>query len=341
MTRLGIFLGAVGLLAAVVLPGPAFAAEAANPLALCWAPDALAADPSERAVRKLAGQPDTPRIKRALAPFSPIQDGLAGSIRRVKLRGDRKLIALTFDLCEENGAVTGYDGAIVDTLRASNVKATFFAGGKWLLDHDERAQQLISDPLFEVGNHSWSHANVRRLDASAAIAEIRYVQSAYEAVHGELAERQCLLAQPAALSHVPQRMGLYRFPYGACNAKALQSVAAEGLLAIQWDVSMADPVLKQTGDKIVKTVLAKVRPGSIIIGHANGRGAHTNDALSVLIPKLKALGYEFVTVSELLAAGEPEITQECYDEKPGDVNRYDRPKAATPAPAVLARPGSG
>ena len=62
----------------------------------------------------------------------------------------------------------------------------------------------------------------------------------------------------------------------------------------------------------------------------------------MLIPELKKRGFEFVTVSELLAAGEPEIAQECYDNKPGDVNRYDKLKAATGAEtAVPAAPGSG
>src|SRR5690606_216415 len=54
-----------------------------------------------------------------------------------------------------------------------------------------------------------------------------------------------------------------------------------------------------------------------------GRGWHTAEALPIAIPKLKAKGFEFVTVSELIALGEPVITSECYDRKPGDTNRYD------------------
>ena len=75
---------------------------------------------------------------------------LRGSIRSVELPPGEKLIALTFDLCEENGYVSGYDGRVVDLLRAQGIKATFFAGGKWMETHPERAQQLIADPLFEI-----------------------------------------------------------------------------------------------------------------------------------------------------------------------------------------------
>ena len=53
-----------------------------------------------------------------LAPATPVPPALRGSIRGVELPPDKKLIALTFDLCEENGYVSGYDGRIVDLLRA-------------------------------------------------------------------------------------------------------------------------------------------------------------------------------------------------------------------------------
>jgi hypothetical protein len=74
---------------------------------------------------------------------------------------------------------------------------------------------------------------------------------------------------------------------------------------------------------LVRDVLAAVHPGSIVLFHANGRGWHTQSALPAIVEGLKAQGYQFVTVSELLAAGEPVVTNVCYDGKPGDTNRYD------------------
>jgi peptidoglycan/xylan/chitin deacetylase (PgdA/CDA1 family) len=71
----------------------------------------------------------------------------------VILSPDKRLLALTFDPCETSGEVAGYDGAIIDYLRAHRVKATFFAGGRWMASHSERTQRLLSDPLFEVGTH--------------------------------------------------------------------------------------------------------------------------------------------------------------------------------------------
>ena len=89
---------------------------------------------------------------------------------------------------------------------------------------------------------------------------------------------------------------------------------------------------------IAEQIIRHVKPGSIIIGHANGRGWHTAEALPLVIPKLKALGYQFVTVSELLAAGKPVITSTCYDSRPGDTARYDNLsalKSKTKAPSDL------
>ena len=70
-------------------------------------------------------------------------------------------------------------------------------------------------------------------------------------------------------------------------------------------------------------MVRQTKPGSIVISHANGRGYHTAEALPLAIPKLKAAGFEFVTISELLAAGKPVVEQRCYDSRPGDTDHYD------------------
>ena len=328
-----------GAAACLALLAGAANAGAGGLVSQCWAPADLAAKPGERTIVKLDGAPDTKPVVRAMQPADPAP--FAGSIRSVTIADGRKLIALTFDLCEAHGQISGYDGDIVDTLRSLGAKATFFAGGKWLLDHSERSQQLMADASFELGNHNWSHANERRVPPETTVREILRTQAAYELLRDQLGQNQCATRQTAAYSQIPQRIGLYRFPYGACNAEGLKAVAEQGLLEIQWDIAMADPVAAQSANMIVSEVMQKVHPGSIIIGHANGRGVHTNEALQILIPKLRARGYQFVTVSELLAAGKPVIAQECYNEKPGDLDRYDHPKDEVKASADPKALGDG
>lgn len=338
------------VLALCAMVNPSLAAEPRSLLQVCWSPTALAARPGEeRPVRRSPGS-NASIPGQHMANFTPVSPGLRGAIRRVELPASAgKLVALTFDLCEQPGEVAGYDGAIIDYLRANSVPATLFAGGKWLVTHIERARQLIADPGFEIANHGWAHRNLRLLDAKARKTEIQGPQIAYEWVRADLMRSQCVVgvgaAAPAA-RHVAPRLGLFRFPYGACNPAALADVADNGLLAIQWDVSTGDPSPGQSAQAIAHQMIERARPGSIIIAHANGRGYHTAEALRIAIPQLRARGFRFVTVSELLRAGRPVIEQRCYDARPGDTDRYDnllaarRPATSEPshaAPAAIPR----
>lgn len=315
------------------LPAPAQAGPGL--LEACFPPATLAAAPSERRPAKGIRRFDAPPPPRTLAPFAPIAPERRGAIRRVELPAGRKLIALTLDLCEQLGEVAGYDGAIIDYLRAHGIKATLFAGGKWMRSHPERTRQLMADPRFELANHAEAHRNLRLLAGSALAEEIAGPQRAYEAAREQLSQMQCVTGREAELAHVPRRMGLFRFPFGACSAAALAAVNDAGLLAIQWDLSTGDPSPTQSAAAIAAAMVSNVRPGSIIIAHANGRGHNTAAALPIAIPKLRAAGYELVTVSELIAAGKPVIANTCYDSRPGDTDRYDRL-----FPSIAARPHS-
>jgi peptidoglycan/xylan/chitin deacetylase (PgdA/CDA1 family) len=292
---------------------------------MCWPADSLAFKEGEDRIQlawrsALVGPPARTPIK-----TEPIPPAQRLAIRRVKLPRGVKLVALTFDLCEQPHEVSGYQGEIVDYLRKHKIRATFFAGGKWMLTHRDRAQQLMADPLFEIGNHTWEHRNLRLLTGLPLAKEILSAQTAYEQVREDLETKQCLSrdGRPAT-EGVPTRPTLFRFPFGACNAEALNAVGEMGLKAIQWDVSSGDPWTGQNPELMARTVQTAVKPGSIILFHANGRGWHTPSALPSIVQALKEKGYGFVTVSELLERGEPVYSAACYDTRPGDTDRYDK-----------------
>lgn len=254
------------------LPLPALADEAGGLRALCYAPTELAQRAGEKIPVRRQHAYDTPQPARQLAPYQPVPSTMRGAIRRVNLpKGAPKLIALTFDLCEQPGEIAGYDGAIFDYLRAHGIKATFFAGGKWLRSHAERSRQIMSDPLFEIASHSEAHRNLRSLSGTALQEEIAGPQRAFEALRSDFAAGQCVAQQQSLLGRVPQRMSLFRFPYGACNAQSLAAVADAGLLAIQWDLSTGDPSPAQSAKAIAQSMLSRAKAGSIVIMHANGR----------------------------------------------------------------------
>jgi peptidoglycan-N-acetylglucosamine deacetylase len=292
--------------------------------AACFAPEKLQAMSGEKYPVKGDRDFDKPAGGGvALAPVAAVPAAMRGSIRRVELPKGEKLVALTFDLCEQRGEVAGYDGDIFDYLRRENVHATLFAGGKWMRSHEARTQQLMTDPLFEIANHSETHRNLRLLGSADVTSEITGPQSAYVHARQRVAATQCAARAPEAVNEIPPRPVLFRFPFGACNAATMTAVNDAGLLAIQWDISAGDPDPHQTAPMIANALLHRVKPGSIIVAHGNGRGWNTAAALPLVIPKLKALGYSFVTVSELLARGKPVIADSCYDSHPGDTDRYD------------------
>ncbi|MGF6425121.1 polysaccharide deacetylase family protein [Bradyrhizobium elkanii] len=289
----------------------------------CWTAADLAARDGEDNIVKERLEPPLPQP--ASVDATSAGPSTPGSVRSVRLPPGKRLIALTFDLCEGVNEVAGYQGKIVDILRGHGVKATFFMSGKWMMTHRLRAQQLISDARFEVGNHTWEHRNLRLLSGAAAADEIRKADQAYDELRQELEGRKCAVPGREATTDAvaPKSMSLFRFPYGACDSKSLATVSQQGLVPIQWDVSSDDPDWKERPDAMTKRVLDNVHPGSIVLFHANGRGWYTDDALPDIISSLRKQGYDFVTVTELLKAGEPVISSSCYDQTVGDTDQYD------------------
>lgn len=314
-----------GLVTAAAAAGAGGTAAGRDVQAACFAPLALAAIPGEQVARKGDRSFSTPLSRKSpLLPADPVPQHLRGAIRSVELPPGLKLIALTFDLCEDNFEVAGYEGRIFETLRKESVKATLFAGGKWMRSHLERTRQLMSDPLFELANHAEAHRNLRLLKPDVLQDEILGPQRAYELIRMGLSETQCAASAPQVMQSIPPRLSLFRFPYGACNAESLNAVNDAGLIAIQWNVSTGDPSPGTSARSIVRAMTQNVKPGSILIAHANGRGWHTAEALPLAIAELKKQGFTFVTVSELIAAGKPVIAPTCYDSRPGDTDRYDK-----------------
>jgi peptidoglycan/xylan/chitin deacetylase (PgdA/CDA1 family) len=304
----------------------------------CWTPEQLAGSVQDKVSRRGLPADRTPppewALRAAEAALPPLDPGRRGSIRRVDPRDPKaRLIALTFDLCEQAGERAGYDASLVNALRAADVKATFFAGGKWLRTHPEQAMQLMADPLFEVGTHAWTHGNLRLIEGEAARDQILWAQAEYQVLRRALEERPCAAAGADAWRRIPAWPTLFRFPYGTCSTGSLELAAGLGLAAIQWNIVTGDPDKGRSAQAIALGVREGVKAsrGSIVVAHANGRGWHTAEALPLFVPPLRAQGYRFVTVSELLAAGQAVAADSCYELRPGDNARYD----------TLSKKGSG
>lgn len=253
------------------------------------------------------------------------------NIRGVELSSDDRAIALTFNLIERPGEVAGYDAAIVELLRERAVPATFFASGRWLLSHRERALQPMADPLFELGSLGFAHRNLAVADPAALQQDLLLAEATQRSLHAELAQRGCAAdaAVGQALHLVAPAPRLYRMPYGRCDdqRRALTAVAALDARTIQWSLVLDDIADNADSTQILHRAregLEQTGPGSILVAHADGRGRHTATALRELLLYLEQHSYEPVTVSELLRRGKPIQSSVCFEHQEGDNLAYDR-----------------
>jgi peptidoglycan/xylan/chitin deacetylase (PgdA/CDA1 family) len=197
--------------------------------------------------------------------------------------GDRSrpYITLTFDACQTADRPAGYDETIINILTETNTPATLFLSGLWIRRHPNQTQALAMNPLFELGNHAWSHSNFTQLTPEEMSAEIQRTQQIMQSFTGR---------QPT----------LFRFPFDVYTAEAVEVAGQHGLRVISGDVVSGDPDPNITTQAIVDQVTSQAKNGSIIIMHMNTRGWRTAEALPVIIEQLREEGYTFVTVSQLL-----------------------------------------
>ncbi|MBV9848411.1 MAG: polysaccharide deacetylase family protein [Armatimonadetes bacterium] len=204
---------------------------------------------------------------------------------RLITHGDRgrKQVALTFDACQTRKPA-GYDARLIRILRATHTPATLMLGGRWMETHPAATRSLAADPLFELGNHSYLHPHMTRLTPAGMRAEMQETQD----VMYRLTGKQGVLFRP---------------PYGEYDPALISVAARLGLHTLTWEVVTGDPDPHVSAKDIVRAVLERTRPGSIVIMHMNGRGWHTAEALPTVIAALHRRGYRFVTVSQALEPG--------------------------------------
>jgi peptidoglycan/xylan/chitin deacetylase (PgdA/CDA1 family) len=191
---------------------------------------------------------------------------------------NRRVVALTFD-----------DGPWYDTpqflnvLERAHVVATFFEIGEQISTYGQGGaieRRMLADGDM-VGDHTWSHPNVAGAGPFAA-SQISSTANAISAATGGF--RPCL----------------FRAPYGAVSGALISEARSMGFTTIQWNVDPTDWARPGT-DAIYQRVVSAVTPGSIVIQHdGGGDRSETLAALPREIATLKARGYSFVTVTQLL-----------------------------------------
>ncbi len=186
----------------------------------------------------------------------------------------RKEIALTFD----DGPHPGYTPQLLAVLKRYNVPATFFLVGEMA----ERSPELVRDELAQgdsIGNHTYHHVSLVKITPDEAAAEIRACDLVLQSITGKTAH-------------------LFRPPGGVYDSAVAREAAAQGYTTVLWTDDPGDyasPGIETIEKRTVKTA----HNGGILLLHDGIQ--QTVDALPTIIQTLRAEGYKFVTVDQMLA----------------------------------------
>ncbi len=204
-------------------------------------------------------------------PIGCLRKGPAVAYRHGPMR---KEVALSFD-----------DGpfpltrSFVQMLKANGAVATFFMIGRQVT---ARYQAVLHEELRDgdaLGDHTFGHVD---LVVSGGVRS--QLQSTIGAIRNVSGYRPCV----------------FRPPYGDYDDSIVESAASLGLATIMWQVDPADYTLPGVA-AIEQRVLTHVSPGSIVLSHdGGGPRFQTLAAYPHIIRALRARGYRFVTVPELL-----------------------------------------
>lgn len=199
-----------------------------------------------------------------------------GTVRELPIysveRSDNK-IAISFD-CAWG---TDYTDKLLEVLARENVHATFFMVQFWAEKYPEYVKK-IAEAGHEIGTHSATHSYMSKLSEEKIRQELSTSSAAIEAASGV-------------------RPDLFRAPFGDYNDRLIRTARDTGYYTIQWDVDSLDWKDLSAND-IAMRVISRVRSGSIILCHNNGK--HTAEALPVILDTLKNKGFTFVPIGELI-----------------------------------------
>lgn len=192
-----------------------------------------------------------------------------------------KVLALTFDACETR-TPSHFDEKILNYIVEQQLHVTIFISGKFAKRNQGQLSKLSQLDFVEIENHSLTHPqHLERLDA--------------DRVRKEVMENEQLL-----LEITNKKTKFFRFPAGNYDSKTLALVESWGYKVVHWTFPSGDPDRKLSATKLTNWVLAKARPGNILIFHINGRGYQTGIALPVIVESLQKRGYKFVKLEEML-----------------------------------------
>ncbi len=192
-----------------------------------------------------------------------------------RVETDQKRIALTID-----DGPTERTGAILSTLKELDIPATFFVCGNSLEDRPEDAKAIVQAG-HALGNHTYSHQ--------------RMVLVSYEFCKQEIEDTNRLIREAGYNGTIyfrpPNFKRLFVLPWYLHNAGITTVLAdVEPETALGFDAPSQD---------LAVYMVEHASGGSILLAHAM-YNENSLEAIRLAVPQLKAQGYTFITVDQLI-----------------------------------------
>ncbi|RQD75392.1 MAG: polysaccharide deacetylase family protein [Candidatus Syntrophonatronum acetioxidans] len=200
--------------------------------------------------------------------ISPVKENV---IYRVDT--DKNLISLTFDVVWSDE----YTKDLLKILERYRLKTTFFVTGKWIEKYPELTEEILKQG-HEIGNHTYSHANLKSLSEEEIREEIERVDK-------------------LLLEKFDYKSEFFRPPFGEYDDKVVDVAQNMGYYTVLWSIETGD-WLSPGVDKIIDKVVKRAHRGGIILMHnCYPQGIK---ALPAVIHAMKLKRFTITPVSELI-----------------------------------------
>ena len=208
-------------------------------------------------------------------------------------------LAITFD----DGPDPRWTPQILDILKEKNAPATFFVIGE-PANLDANLVRREYREGNEVGNHTFTHPDFEQVTKERLQVELNLTELLLES---SLGHKTTLFRPPYGIDHQPET---------ASEIQMLPIPQQMGYILVggrldPHDWGEVNNVPPPPADAIIKRVLADVespKGGNILLLHdGGGDRSHTVAALPRIIDALRAKGYQFVTISDLLGQARAQV----------------------------------
>jgi peptidoglycan/xylan/chitin deacetylase (PgdA/CDA1 family) len=207
---------------------------------------------------------------------------------KTRIKGNEKVIALTFDAC---GSARGmaFDRRITDFLEKEQIAATLFINNRWIEPNRTEFNRLAANPLFEIANHGFSHK------PASVNGKSVYGISGTQNI-GELVDEIELNA--ASIETLTGRRPRFYRSGTAYYDEVAVKIAGELRQQVAGFSLLGDAGATYSRTQVKEALLA-AQPGDIAIFHFNHPESGTADGLMAGLPELKRRGFRFVRLSDV------------------------------------------